>query len=108
MTMTIVWYYNVLWETLSLSAFDFALYTDVKYCIQSTGDLGGIRTHDLSLISANVLTSRPPSLPGPNFMALFTMEFCAYILPRPIEIRVLLGAVSTEFCGKQRHEIGAW
>ena len=29
-------------------------------------------------------------------MALFTMEFCAYILPRPIEIRALLGAVSTD------------
>ena len=39
-------------------------------------------------------------------MALFTMEFCAYILPRPIEIRALLGAVSTEFCAKQCHEIG--
>ena len=40
-------------------------------------------------------------------MALFsTMEFCAYILPRPIEIRALLGAVSTEFCANQRHEIG--
>ena len=39
-------------------------------------------------------------------MALFTMEFCAYILPRPIEIRALRGSVSTEFCGKQRHEIG--
>ena len=39
-------------------------------------------------------------------MALFTMEFCAYILPTPIEIRALLGAVSAEFCGKQRHEIG--
>ena len=28
-----------------------------------TGDSGGIRTHDLLLTSADVLTSRPPSLP---------------------------------------------
>ena len=28
---------------------------------------------------------------GPNFMALFTMEFCAYILPRPIEIHAFIG-----------------
>ena len=41
-------------------------------------------------------------------MALSTMEFCAYILPRPIQIRALLGAVSAELCAKQRHEIGPW
>ena len=29
-----------------------------------TGDSGGIRTHDLLLTSADVLTSRPPSLPN--------------------------------------------
>ena len=28
-----------------------------------TGDLGGIQTHDLMLTNADVLTSRPPSLP---------------------------------------------
>ena len=43
---------------------------------------------------------------SPHIIIIITMEFCAYILPRPIEIRALLGAVSTEFCGKQRHEIG--
>ena len=31
--------------------------------INFTGDWGGIRTHDLRLTSADVLTSRPPSLP---------------------------------------------
>ena len=39
-------------------------------------------------------------------MALFTMEFCTYILPRPIEIRALLGAVSTEFCGSSAMKLG--
>ena len=49
----------------------------------------------------------PTAVAAAKVMALFTMEFCAYIiLPRPIEIRALLGAVRTEFCGKQRHEIG--
>ena len=32
--------------------------------INFTGDSGKIRTHDLLLTSADVLTSRPPSLPG--------------------------------------------
>ena len=33
------------------------------------GDSGGIRTHDLLLISADVLTSRPPSLPNDDWLA---------------------------------------
>ena len=45
---------------------------DIKHCMLSasescekifTGDSGGIRTHDLLLTSADVLTTRPPSLP---------------------------------------------
>ena len=49
-----------------------ALYTR---CFQSicektfTGDLGGIRTHDLLLASADSLTSRPPSLPDDDWPA---------------------------------------
>ena len=34
-----------------------------------TGDSGGIRTHNLLLTSADVLTSRPPSLPDDNLLA---------------------------------------
>ena len=34
-----------------------------------TSDSGGIRTHDLLLTSADVLTSRPPSLPDDNWPA---------------------------------------
>ena len=51
--------------------FDFALtLTDVcmKHCIL-TGDSGEIRTHDLLLTSADVLTSRPPSLPVDDWPA---------------------------------------
>ena len=43
-----------------------ALYTQrfPRVCGKNfTGDSGGIRTHDLLLTSADVLTSRPPSLP---------------------------------------------
>ena len=66
-------------------------------------DLNGTWTCDLRI----ALTCRcSTNWARPNFMALFTMEFCAYILPRPIEIRTLLGAASTELCAKQRHEIG--
>ena len=34
-----------------------------------TGNSGGIRTHDLLLTSADVLTSRPPSLPDDDSVA---------------------------------------
>ena len=34
-----------------------------------TGDSGGIRTHDLLLTSADVLTSQPPSLPDDDWPA---------------------------------------
>ena len=34
-----------------------------------TGDSGGIRTHDILLTSADVLTSRPPSLPDDDWPA---------------------------------------
>ena len=42
-----------------------------------TDDSGGIRTHDLLLTSANVLTSRPPSLPNDDWLAriLFSSGF---------------------------------
>ena len=44
----------------------------------STGHLGGIRTHDLLLTSADVFTSRPPSLPDENWPAriLYSSGFC--------------------------------
>ena len=34
-----------------------------------TGDSGGIRTHDLLLTNADVLTSRPPNLPDDDWPA---------------------------------------
>ena len=40
-----------------------------------TGDLGGIRTHDLLLTRADVLTSRPPSLPDDDARILCSCGF---------------------------------
>ena len=57
--------------------FNFVLYTDVyialyvqcflSVCEKNSGDSGGIRTHDLLLTSADILTSRPPSLPDDDW-----------------------------------------
>ena len=52
-------------------------YTDVCIALHTqcvcekhfTGNSGGIRTHDLLLTSADVLTSRPPSLPDDDWPA---------------------------------------
>ncbi len=54
--------------------FNLVLYTVcsvLSECLQNnfTGDSGGIRTHDLLLTSADVLTSRPPSLPDDDWPA---------------------------------------
>ena len=60
--------------------FNCVLYTDVCIALYvqcfpsicektSQGDSGGIRTHDLLLTSADVLTSRPPSLPDDDWPA---------------------------------------
>ena len=49
-----------------------ALYTQCfpSVCGENfTGDSGGIGTHDLLLTSADVLTSRPPSLPDDDWLA---------------------------------------
>ena len=48
-----------------------ALYTDYwnLYTQNFTGDSGIIQTHDLLLTIADVLTSRPPSLPDDDWLA---------------------------------------
>ena len=45
------------------------LYLSNHTCTHCTGNSGRIRTHDLMLSSAGVLTSRPPSLPDDDWPA---------------------------------------
>ena len=63
----------IYWNKMFLQLIKFCPYTDVcialyTQCFPSvcgknfTGDSGGNRTHDLLLTSADILTSRPPSL----------------------------------------------
>ena len=68
------------WFNFALTPTCIALYTQCfpSVCVKNfTGDSGGIRTHDLLLTSADVLTSRPPSLPDDDRPAriLYSSEF---------------------------------
>ena len=45
-----------------------------------TGDSGGIQTHDLLLTSADVLTSRPPSLPDDDWPARIAAGSAMFVL----------------------------
>ena len=79
-------HWNQLW--FSSNWFNFALHRRVYSTVYSvfseclwknfTGDLGGIRTHDLLFTSADVSTSRPPNLPDDDIYRL--MKFLCRVI----------------------------